>query len=421
MSQPQIYASSGARFARSNIGPSTIAFGAAALVLVTIPLLGPSRSMLTLINLMGINIVFALSYNMLLGRAGMLSFGHAVYYALPGFVCIHVMRWIASGEGLWAGIPVFVLPLVGFAAGAAFGAVIGWPSCRRSGTAFAMISLGIAELVAAAAYLFDSLFGGEIGISADRTSGPRFLGLSLGPVSEVYWFVAFWAFVATAAMYAFTRTPLGQLGEATRDNQERVRFIGFDPMRVRYLVFISSSAFAGMAGGMAAVQNEAFSIASLSLAVSGSVLIAAFLGGTRFFIGPIIGAVLFTYLGASLSDYTHAWLLYVGLLFIGIVMFAPQGIAGIAVGAWDGFRGPGRAGYFRGAARTALAAAAMLAAVVVATEVILRWSQGRGSVFRPFGWTLPHDGVVTWLVVAGGLGLGGLLVWRASREGRVPK
>lgn len=409
----------GGRLARLSLSPSTLAFGGLAILLVAIPFVISARGTLTLVNLMGINIVFALSYNMLLGRAGMLSFGHAVYYALPGFVCIHAMRWIADGEGIWSGVPVFLLPAIGFAAGAVFGAVIGWPSCRRSGTAFAMISLGIAELVAAGAYLFDSLFGGEIGIAADRMSGPHFLGLSLGPVSGVYWFIAFWTFLAIAGMYAFSRTPLGQLSEATRDNPERVQFVGFDPMRVRYLVFIFSAAFAGMAGGMAAVQHEVFSIASLSLAVSGSVLISAFLGGARFFVGPIIGAILFTYLGASLSDYTHAWLLYVGLLFISIVMLAPQGIAGIAFEAWNSLRGPHRREYLRGAALTVLAGLCLLVSTVVATEVVLRWSQGRGSVFRPLGWPMPPDGAATWLIVAGGLVLGGAIVWIARARDRV--
>lgn len=399
------------------LGRHAIPFVLFAVLLVTIPLFGPSRGTQTLINLMGINIVLALSYNMLLGRAGLLSFGHAVYFGLGGFFCVHVMNWIASGDGVWAHVPVFSLPLFGFAMGALVGAVIGWPSCRRSGTAFAMISLGIAELIAAGAYLFDSLFGGEVGIAGDRMSGPRFAGLSLGPLGEVYWFIAFWTFVAVAGMYAFTRTPLGQLGEATRDNPERVQFVGYDPMRIRYLVFIFASAFAGMAGGMAAVQNEIFTITSFSMAVSGSILISAYLGGTRYFVGPIIGAVFLTYLRSSLSDYTHAWLLYVGLLFIAVVMFAPNGIAGILFGIWRGIRSPDPRDVVVGWSLRTVAGLLVLVSVVVCAEVAVRWSQGYGAVFTPFGVPLPHDSVLTWVLVLISLAAGtGLLRRLVLRE-----
>ena len=178
-----------------------------AVVLLVIPLFNPSRSMVTLLNHMGITIVFALSYNMLLGRAGLLSFGHAVYMGLGGYFAVHVMNWIAEGTGIWGSVPMFSMPAFGFGAGALAGAVIGWPSCRRAGTPFAMISLGVAELVAAAGFMFDSLFGGEMGISGDRMNGPELFGLSLGPVDEVYWFIAFWTFIGVLGTYAFTRTP----------------------------------------------------------------------------------------------------------------------------------------------------------------------------------------------------------------------
>ncbi len=234
------------------------------------------------------------------------------------------MNWIGAGDALWMHVPIFTMPAFGFAAGALAGAVIGWPSCKRAGTPFAMISLGVAELVASAGYMFDSLFGGEMGISADRMSGPEFLGLSLGPVNQVYWFIAFWTFVGTLGMYAFTRTPLGKLSEATRDNAERVQFVGYDPMRVRYLVFIFAGGFAGLAGGMSAVNFEIATPDSLSLGPSGFVIIAAYVGGIRYFAGPILGAVVLTYMQSNLSDFTEAWLLYLGLMFIAAVMFAPE-------------------------------------------------------------------------------------------------
>ena len=385
--------SSGEKF-RERVLPF-ILFG---LVLVVIPFFGPSRTTMTLLNHIGINIVFALAFNMLLGRAGLLSFGHAVYFGLGGYFCVHILNWIAADQGLFAGMPVFFLPIFGFAMGAAAGAVIGWPSCRRAGTAFAMISLGVAELMAAAAFMFDSLFGGEMGISGDRMSGPEFLGLSLGPLEEVYWFIAFWTMVGVVAMYMFTRTPLGKLSEATRDNPERVQFIGYNPTRVRYLVFIFSGAFAGMAGGMSAVQDEIFTPENLSLIPSGAILIAAYVGGIRYYSGPIMGAIVMTYMGSNLSDYTAGWLLYLGIMFICVVMFLPDGIAGIVFGFWRGVRSSDRGRLMGKWAVQVLGLVLMAVSIIVIVEVAFRWSEGYGEVFEPFGLVLAVDSVLTWIL-----------------------
>ena len=100
--------------------------------LAAIPMVGPSRTFYTIAHQMGINIVFALSYNMILGRGGLLSFGHAVYFGLGGYLAMHAMNWIEAGSGIWGAVPVFFLPVVGFAGGALAGAIIGWPSCRKA-------------------------------------------------------------------------------------------------------------------------------------------------------------------------------------------------------------------------------------------------------------------------------------------------
>ncbi len=377
-----------------------------AVLVAVIPLFGPSRTTLSLLNAVGINIVFALSFNMLLGKAGLLSFGHAVYFGLGGYAAVHAMQAIEAGTGLWAGVPVFALPLVGFAGGALAGAVIGWPSCRRAGIPFAMISLGIAELVAAAGFMFASVFGGEEGISGDRMNGPELFGLSMGPIEEVYWFIAFWTVVGAAGMFAFTRTPLGKMSEAVRDNPERVEFVGYDPQRVRYLVFIAAGGFAGIAGGMAAVNYEIFTPESLSLAPSGFVLLMAYIGGIRYFWGPALGALVLTWMQSNLSDYTEAWLLYLGLLFILIVMYAPAGLAGLVVALWHGVRRPGAGRRLARWAVGGLAGAVLFAGVVVLVEIAVRWSNGFGDVFEPWGVALPPDRLTSWLAALVPIALG---------------
>jgi branched-chain amino acid transport system permease protein len=130
-------------------------------------------------------------------------------------------------------------------------------------------------------------------------------------------------------MYWFTRTPLGRMCNAVRDNAERVQFVGYNPQVVRFLAFCASGFFAGVAGGLAAIHFEIANSAYFSATQSGNVLLATFIGGSGYFFGPVIGAVLVSYLQVMLSDVTEIWQLYFGLLFIATVMFAPQGIAGL--------------------------------------------------------------------------------------------
>ncbi len=285
---------------------------------------------LTLMSQMGIMIIFALSYNMLLGQCGMLSFGHAVYSGLGAFFAIHAMRAIAGGTLSW---PVSLLPLIAGAGAALCGVVLGFLTTRRAGTPFAMITLGIGEMVFAAALMFPEIFGGEGGITGDRTVGPPLAGfasLTLGPQIQVYALIAAWCLVCMGAMYALTATPLGRIASAVRDNPERAEFVGYDAQRVRWLMLILSSFFAGIAGGLSAINFEIVVTAeNVSAVRSGGVLLAAFIGGTAFFFGPILGAVVFTFFAVALSEYTKAWQLYLGVFFVLLVLFAPGGLSSL--------------------------------------------------------------------------------------------
>jgi len=298
----------------------------AALVMLVLPYVFSSGASITMMSLMGFAIIFALSYNMLLGQTGMLSFGHAVYYGLGGFMTAHALNVIGAGK---LPIPLPVLPLVGGLAGLFFAVIFGWVSTKRAGTAFAMISLGIGELVAACSLILRGFFGGEGGISTSRTSTLQLFGISFGPQIQVYYLIAAWCLLSMAAMYAFTRTPLGRMCNAVRDNPERAEFVGYSTQMVRFIAFCVSGFFAGVAGGLAAIHYEIVTSSVVGAVPSGFVLLMAYIGGIAFFIGPIIGAVLMTALQISLSDYTGAWMLYVGLMFVLVVMYAPWGLAGL--------------------------------------------------------------------------------------------
>ncbi len=302
-----------------------VAWGLFALLLAVVPLLFTSSLSRSLLSQMGVAIVACLSFNILLGQGGMLSFGHAVYTGLASFVAIHVLNQIGAG---WP-IPVSLIPLVGGLAGMVFAVVLGFVTTKKAGTPFAMITLGIGELVFSMSLMIPEFFGGEGGVSTNRMAGKPFLGITFGPQIQVYYLLAIYTFACTAAMFAFTRTPLGRMLNAVRDNPERVEFIGYSTQRVRYLAFIIAGFFAGVSGGMYVLNFEIVNAEVVGAARSGAYLLFTFLGGATFFFGPIIGAVLMVLASVLLSEFTKAWLLYLGLIFVFMVMYAPGGIASL--------------------------------------------------------------------------------------------
>ena len=301
-------------------------WGLTALVMAALPQLFTQGFAITLMSQMGVAIIFALSYNMLLGQGGMLSFGHAVYSGLGAYIAVHTLNLAATGR-IW--MPVSLLPLVGGLGGAFFGVLFGYVTTKRSGTTFAMITLGIGELVATCALMFKEFFGGEGGITTNRVIGQPFLGITFGPGVQVYYLIAFWCLLSMALMYAWSHTPLGRIANAVRDNPERAEFIGYDTQRVRWLTLIISAFFAGIAGGLSMINFEIVTAENVGALRSAYVLIATFIGGIGFFFGPIIGAIVFTFFVIALSGYTNAWQFYLGLFFVLMVMYAPGGIASL--------------------------------------------------------------------------------------------
>jgi len=313
------------RFAPADM-TGRLAWALSAIVFAVLPLIFDKGFAITLLSQMGVMIVFALSYNMLLGQGGMLSFGHAVYSGLGAFFAIHALNQAGAGE-IW--LPVSLIPLVGGVFGAIFGVLFGYVTTRKAGTPFAMITLGIGELVYAASLMFPGFFGGEGGISGNRVIGDPFLGVSFGPGIEVYYLIATWCFVCMVAMYAFAHTPLGRIANAVRDNPERAEFIGYDTQQVRFLVLIVSAFFAGISGGLSAINFEIVTAENVSAIASGGVLLATFIGGTMSYFGPVLGAVIFTFFVVALSEFTKAWQLYLGAFFVLMVMYAPGGVASL--------------------------------------------------------------------------------------------
>ncbi|WP_038770640.1 ATP-binding cassette domain-containing protein [Burkholderia pseudomallei] len=392
--------------------PEALAWLAFVALLVVPALAWPRGWMLGYLAQTAAMIVLALSYNLLLGTTGLLSFGHAAFAGLGAFVAAHGFNRY--------GLPLPLVPLAGGAAGAAFGALFGFVATRRAGTAFAMITLGIGELVAAAAWSVPEWFGGAGGVSIDRAAGPALAGWEFGKPMHAYALIAAWCVIAAVAMRVLVRTRLARLANAVRDNPARVAALGTDPCRVRFAMAIAAAFFAGVAGALTLIDVEVATAESVGMLRSGAVLFATVIGGTTAFFGPVVGAVLLTFFSVFVASVSRAWLLYLGLLFVAVVLAAPGG----ASGRWRAWRDARRHGGARFDARRALpGAGAALAggvAIVFAAELAyaLQFAQdeARRAVIGP--WRFDAGAPLGWGIAALAAALGVGLAHAARRWGR---
>ena len=306
----------------------------AALLLAVLPYIFTANSAITIMNQMAITIIFALAYNMLLGQGGMLSFGHAVYAGVGGFACMHIINM----DDFFSGLPLPLLPVFGGLMGMGLATIVASFSTRNAGVVFAMISLGVGELIAACSVIIVAFFGGEEGISGDRTYGLPFFGVEFLQQVEVYYLIAFWLLLSAALMYLYSRTPLGRMANAVRDNPERAEFLGYSARWVRFYSFVASGFFAGVAGALFAINYEILTEENLNTTQSGVILLVTFLGGVGFFFGPILGAIVFTLVQTVLSLQTELWGFYLGIIFVATVMYFPGGLAGLIMMHVPAFR-----------------------------------------------------------------------------------
>lgn len=383
----------------------------AAVAMMVLPMIFTNNSALTIMNQMSITIIFALAYNMLLGQGGMLSFGHAVYAGVGGFACMHIMNM----SDFFESIPLVILPVFGGLFGMGLALIVGSFSTRSAGTVFAMISLGVGELIAACSVIIVAFFGGEEGISGDRTYAQPFFGVEFLQQIEVYYLTAAWVIISAALMYLWSRTPVGRMANAVRDNPERAEFLGYSSRWVRYYSFVASGFFAGIAGGLFAINYEILTEENLNTASSGVILLVTFLGGVGFFFGPIIGAIAFTLLQTVLSLSTELWAFYAGVLFVATVMFFPGGLAGLIMMHVPAFKLGKASGLIVPYLKTLLPGAIGLLGVAALVEMTFHFRHAAtGDDEMTIFWTTfnSHD-VLPW-IIAGAVTLIGLGIARAT-------
>ncbi|MEI7712495.1 MAG: branched-chain amino acid ABC transporter permease [Rhodospirillales bacterium] len=299
-----------------------------------------SGFVISMLSQMGMMVILALSYNMLLGQAGLFSLCHATFFGIGGYATIHFLNAAADGS---LPLPMEVIPLLSGLSGLGLSIVFGYMATKQRATAFAMITMGIGELMTTAALMFHSFFGGEGGVTTNRTIERSLFGLDYASGLQVYYLILVWTLISAAGMYFLTQTPLGRMANATRDNYERAQFMGYDPRVVRFLQFALSGMFAGIGGGLYAITYEIVTFDALAGGLSANALLMAYIGGTTVFGGPILGAVLITLLQSGVSLLSNSWLVYVGVMFIAMVMFAPAGLSGLIV-AHRPIAGSGRLG-----------------------------------------------------------------------------
>ena len=379
----------------------------------------------TLLSEIGILIIFSLSFNMQFGQAGLLSFGHAILFGLGGYCTAHAINAIKTAD-LW--FPLELVPLAGGLGGLAFGALFGYLATKQRATAFAMITMGLGELVTAAALMFIGFFGGEGGVSTDRVIGASVVGTDYASPIQVYYLIVAWGLLTIYLMRLQTQTPLGRMANAQRDNFERTQFVGYDPRLIRFYQFVLSGFFAGIAGGLFVILHEIVTFDAVAAAKSTSALLASYIGGIGGFFGPVVGSIVVVLMQSGVSLLSNACLLYLGGLFVLMVMFAPGGITGLLAMHKPIARIGRLHELFVPYLQVLLPAVVCLTGFVLLVELASFTTIGasQGKEFKLAGYALDTSSAVPWIsamiiLVAGGLWLrsaarGFSMVWNALME-----
>jgi branched-chain amino acid transport system permease protein len=263
-------------------------------------------------------VVFACSFNLLLGYAGLLCFGHAMFFGGAAYITGYVLKN--------SSVPVEIGILAGAGAAAALGYVVGLVAVRRSGIQFAMITFAIAQFVYFL-LLQASFTGGEDGMQ--RIPRNALLGMIDVSKSSVFYYVILALTVASIALfYRIVHSPFGEILRAIRDNEGRVESLGFKPERFKLIAFVLSAAMAGLAGGMKATVFQFATLTDVSWHVSGEVILMTLLGGLGTLTGPMVGAGMVIVLNDYLAGFGEWSLIAQGAIMLLVIIFLRRGVVG---------------------------------------------------------------------------------------------
>ena len=265
--------------------------------------------------------LFALTWNMVFHYAGLLSFGHSVYFGVGAYVS--VLGWLHIKDlSFLSGI------LLGGLAAGIVGLVLGAFLVRMKGTYFALLTLAFNQLIWAIVWKWRGLTGGDDGLG--KFSKPALLGIIPMTNTKNFYFMSLVIIgIGVFICWYITKTPFGNVITAIKSNEERANFIGFNTNVSKLIIFTIAGFFAGISGTLYAQLQEFIAPSAIDLGMSTNVLFMAFIGGTGSFWGPILGSGIFVYLSEYLSILTDRWEFILGFIFVIIVIFAPQGLLGL--------------------------------------------------------------------------------------------
>ncbi len=267
--------------------------------------------------------LFAVSYNLLLGYAGLLSFGHAMFFGTGAFTVAVALIHI-PGLSMWSAIAMAL------AMTTAVGFIAGGLLLRHKGSYFALLTLAFNALFYAVATKWHTVTGGDDGLSVTRPDlGLGFTTISMTGIESFYYFTLVIVGAAIVFCWYFTKTAMGQTVLMMRENEERMKFLGYNTNISRLILFTFTGAVAGLAGAFYTLHFQFVSQSAISVDMTTTVLLMTFVGGTGTFWGPMLGALVYIILQNYLSDITDRWPLFMGLIFVFMVLFIPGGLSQI--------------------------------------------------------------------------------------------
>jgi branched-chain amino acid transport system permease protein len=264
--------------------------------------------------------IYALGFNLLLGYTGLPSFGHGAYFGIGAYAFGLAQHHLV--ENIWLGIGC------GIVAAAIAGALVAVFISHRRGIYFALMTIAFGQVVWFIAVKWHTVTGGEDGLL--NIPRPDVFGISLRTNTALFYFVLLFFCLVVVGLWRLIHSPFGKVIQAVKQNEMRAGFIGYNVRLYKFMVFSLSAGVAGLAGAMFSMAQESAYPDVMSLHVSGHVVMMTLIGGGFVsFWGPVLGATIFFLARDLLGSLTETWLLWYGLMFMVIVMFKPEGLAGI--------------------------------------------------------------------------------------------
>jgi len=303
--------------------PRDAAIALVAILAVTLPVWVGNTYYINITSQILLFAVFALALNVLVGYGGLVSLGHAGLFAMSGYTAALML---ASGYGH------LVSDAMGIVVALLTAAVFAVLALRTTGIGFLMITLALGQIIWGVAYRWASLTNGDNGVVVRTRPAP--FGLSLASADAFYYATLIIFVLALVSMAVFVRSPFGASLRGTRDQARRMNALGYNVWLIRFLAFLFSGLWSGVAGLLFIYYNQFISPQVAALPASAEILLMVISGGTATLLGPIIGAAIVVIMKNVVSAYVVRWNMVLGVIFVLIITFMPEGLVPGSVRLW---------------------------------------------------------------------------------------